>query len=110
MKTPAMIIIPSKKMVENTYKNEISDEKRAIDPRPSFCISEDVLPAIKDWKTKGKYKLEIEVEQVGSRVSDYGDDKGKLVADFKISGIMVEGDKKEEDEDKEYPKAMKTKK
>ncbi len=113
MKVPKMIVIPEKKMVENQYKNDMTDEKREIDPRPQFCISEDVLPAIKTWSTGQKYKMEIEVEQVGSRISDYGDDKGKLVADFKISGIMPDTDSDESKEEmkkggtiKKYPEAM----
>ena len=34
----------------------------------------------------------MEVEMTGSRIEDYGDDKGKLKANFKISGIMVDAD------------------
>lgn len=42
---------------------------------PSFSVTEKDLPAIKDWKIGGKYKLEIEVEQVDISKSEYGDSK-----------------------------------
>ncbi len=93
MKPPKMIAIPSEKKVENTYAKEMTEKQHTIDPRPQFCISAELFPAIKEWKTGEKYKLEVEVEQMGSRIETYGDDKGKLIADFRISGIMVDSDK-----------------
>lgn len=118
MKAPKMtkVVIPTEKKIKNTDTFS-SEKKRIIDPRPSFSIAEDVLPAIKDWKTKGRYNLEIEVEQTGSRIEDYGDNKGKLVGEFRICGIMVdkeEGGKSEEKGDKEdkseFPEKMRVKK
>ncbi len=101
MKAPSMTMIPSEKKVPNTYAKEMKEPTHVIDPRPQFSINADLLPAIKDWKTGQKYKLEIEVEQTGSRIETYGDDKGKLVGEFRISGVMVDNDT---DEAKEEPK------
>ena len=105
MKTPKMIKISSKKVVvDNDYPSvEKNKSERVIDPRPEFSVIEEVLPAIKDWSVGKKYMLEIEVEMTGSRIEDWGDDKGKLKASFKISGIKVE------EEDEEFPKAMRIK-
>lgn len=102
-----MIEIPEKKTVPNQYAIESKEKKHTIDPRPRFSVSEEILPAIKEWTTGKKYMMEIEVEQTGSRIEDYGDDKGKLVADFRISGIKVEDKSKDDDADEpEFPEAM----
>lgn len=117
IKAPKMTIIPEKKTVKNEYAEEMSSKVHEIDPRPMFSINETTFPAIKGWVVGQKYNLEIEVEQTASRIADYGDDKGKLVADFRISGIMVDSDSDDKKEsaskstNEEYPKAMiKTKK
>lgn len=106
-----MTKIPSSKTVKDEWAMTEKTGMRTEDPRPSFCLTESVFPQIKDWKVGEKYKLEVEVEQVGSRIDDYGDNKGKMVADFKISGIMVDADADEKGESadketKDYPKAM----
>ncbi len=38
---------------------------------PSFSLTEKDLPEIKKWMVGGKYKLEIEVEQIASEKSEY---------------------------------------
>lgn len=111
MKAPKIINIPSKKIVVDEYAmgGDLAKKvKRETDPRPEFVIDAETLPAIKDWNVGKKYKLEIEVEMVGSRIEDWGANKGKLTGNFKISGIMVEDDMDEEEE--EMPKAMRMKK
>ncbi len=93
-KAPSMKKIPSEVTVKDTStkveKNGTVDRK--IDPRPSFRINADLLPQIKDWSAGKKYPLEIEVEMTGSRIEDWGEDKGKLVGEFKICGIMADTD------------------
>src|SRR3990167_2958542 len=73
------------KMVHEDYKR----------PLPSFSLSEDDLPEIKDWEVGKKYKLNIEVEQVskekGDRYSMEGPggskDKKKISAHFRMLKI-----------------------
>lgn len=117
MKPPKMIMIPDSKMVKDEFSS--SKAKREVDPRPEFSITADALPAIKDWSVGKKYMVEMEVEMTGSRIEDYGDDKGKLKGQFKISGIMPEeaGEKEKEGMKKggevkksSYPEGMKVKK
>lgn len=105
MKAPKMTKIPEK-VVSKEKNYEGKTVTRENDPRPSFSVNEDSLPAIKDWSTGKKYKLEIEVTVTGTRIEDYGHDKGKLKADLKISGIILDNNKDEEDE---FPAAMKRK-
>lgn len=100
IKPPKMVVIPEKKVVKQE-KSEVKDSY-TTDPRPTFSVSELVYPKIKDWKTGQKYKMEIEVEQVGSEISDWGDDKGKMVNRFKICGIAAE----EKSESSDYPSGM----
>jgi len=106
MKTPPLKKIPEKKViVDNDYKTlENGKTERVVDPRPEFSVTEEVMPQIKDWVVGKKYRMEVEVEMVGSRIEDWGDDKGKLKANFKISGI---GEDSDEDEEEEFPEAMK---
>lgn len=109
LKPGKMIQIPDKKKVENEYAHEMKDKTRTIDPRPSFSISAETLPAIKNWSTGQKYMMIVEVEQIGSRIEDWGDDKGKLVGNFKICAVQVENEEEEEDEEG-LPKKMYSKK
>lgn len=109
MKTPKMNVIPEKKLIKDDVVMEGKDKgKREVDPRPSFAINSEEFPEIKDWKTGQKYKLMIEVEQVGSEIGEWGDDKGKLVGRYKINGIASVGEEKteEKEEKEEYPKQM----
>ncbi len=79
---------PKLKALKATAKDMPYPEKGATyDPRPCFSISETDLPEIKSWTIDGKYNLEIEVEMRGIREADYGNDKGKKIAEFRISKI-----------------------
>lgn len=95
-------VIPEKKVIEDEYAKTEKSGKRTIDPRPEFSVSEEIMPQIKDWSVGKKYRFEVEAEMTGSRIQDYGDDKGKLVSNFKISGIA-----EEEKEEKEKPSMAK---
>ncbi len=68
-------------------KKSVKMESMTFDDRPRIGFSETELPEIKDWKNKGKYTLVIEVEQVGSHVSEHGPDTGKIKADFRINAV-----------------------
>lgn len=46
------------KMVERNVKSE--------EPKPTFSITEDMLPEIKKWKVGKKYNLGMVVEMVGA--------------------------------------------
>lgn len=109
---PKMHVIPEKKMIKDDMIMEgKSKGMREIDPRPQFSINAEEFPAIKEWSVGKKYKVEIEVEMVGNEIGDWGDDKGKNVARFKICGIMSDEDKDDDSEDSgKYPGAMKVKK
>ncbi len=106
-----MIVIPDKLMIKDDFAPTKSG-KREIDPRPEFSINATEFPDIKDWSVGKKYKIEIEAEMTGSRIGEYGEDKGKLTGTFRISGIMADSDKdeKEEDYDSRFPKGMQEKK
>jgi len=56
---------------------------------PSFSLSQTQLPDIKSWNVGKKYKMEIEVEMVGSNKDEYSD-KSELSARFKITKVGVE--------------------
>ena len=54
---------------------------------PTVSLDADDLPEIKDWKVGGKYKLELEVEQVSASKDDYmmeGEKKHPMTARFRI--------------------------
>lgn len=101
--------IPSSQKVtrNDDYVESKGKITETIDPRPTFQISEVHAPQIKNWSPKKKYKMEIEVEMIGSRVETWGAMKGQLVGEFKISAFKMDNDKDEEDE---YPAGMKAKK
>lgn len=57
---------------------------------PRFSLREIDLPDIKGWKVNGSYYLVMKVEMTGiHNMSDLPakDDKGKMVADFKVHSI-----------------------
>jgi len=59
-------------------------------PRVSFTV--EALPSIKDWKVGGKYRLELEVEQVAAEKDRYGYEEGKdkpLTATFKVTAVKA---------------------
>lgn len=109
-----MNLIPSKKIIKDEFAISDKSGKREIDPRPEFEVNVEELPDIKEWKTGEKYKIMMEVQQVSSSLGEYGDDKGKLVARFKVNGICSH--EKEDDDPKNekgeylgFPKAMRKK-
>lgn len=59
---------------------------------PRVTFTADDLPEIKNWSVGGKYKLEIEVEQVAAEKDRYGyeDEKTKpLTATFKVTAVKA---------------------
>ncbi len=112
MKPPKKVkltVIPSSKDEDmHTLKSEAKEPKiNTYDPRPQFSIGVDEFPEIKDWVTGKKYKLEIEVEQTGSRIKDWGNNKGKLEGTYKITKIGSDNDADEVS--KNFPAGMKKK-
>lgn len=83
-KAPKMKTIPSS-MKKNMDMS--SEEKNTYDPRPSFSISEKVLPKINDMKVGDKCKMEMEAEMTGMQTQDWGNEKGQKTANFKITKI-----------------------
>lgn len=107
MKVPKMTTIPSSKKVvdDEVTKSESGKVERTIDPRPEFSVNADEFPSIKGWAVGEKYMVIMEVEQVSSSIGEWGDDKGKHTARFKVNKI---GSHDEGNTD--YPKAMRVKK
>lgn len=54
--------------------------------KPTFSLDDKDLPDIKEWKVGGKYKIMLEVEQVGADKGDPWDDgeSKRLNGRFKI--------------------------
>jgi len=54
--------------------------------QPTLSLDEKDLPAIKNWKVGGKYRITIDVEQVSAEKGDSwnDDDSKKLSARFKV--------------------------
>lgn len=84
MKPPKLKAIPSK--VERPQE-KISKPDNSYNPQPSLNLNEQILPEITDWKIGKTYTLTVEVKMTGIRHSEYGHDKGKASADFKITKI-----------------------
>ena len=80
---------PKLKKLPESVASSPQKMQEGYDNRPTFEISETMLPAIKSWQVGEKYMLTIEVEQKESRMKDYGGDKGKVCATFKITKIGV---------------------
>lgn len=57
---------------------------------PSFTLSATDLPAMKNWKVGGKYKLEIEVEQIEASKNEYRDNE--YTARFRILKVKNDSD------------------
>lgn len=88
-KAPAM-----RKLVDKATDPPYTSEKsRTYDPRPTFEISETDLPEIKKWTIDSQYDLNLKVEMVGINEKDYGPNKGKKCATFRVVSI---GTKKED--------------
>lgn len=64
------------------------------DSRPTFSLTVDQLPEIKNWKVGNKYKMVIEVEQTSMAKQEYMKDQ-PLTARFRITKVASE----DEDED-----------
>ena len=63
---------------------------------PTVSLDAGDLPEIKDWKVGGKYKLELEVEQVSASKDDYmmeGDKKHPMTARFRIIKVNTSSGK-----------------
>lgn len=64
---------------------------------PTIRLSQEDLPAIKNWRVGGKYKLEIEVEMTGLNKEEYLPDE-PLYGSFKIKKLkdmnLTESEKK----------------
>lgn len=87
-----------------TLRTETVVGEKEYKPLPSLSLTSDDLPAIKDWKVGGRYKLEVTVEQTSmSQGDEYdmqmsageGNKKKPIRARFKIMDIKTEIDTKE---------------
>lgn len=74
---------------------KISTRAESVSPKrelPSFSLSEEDLPEIKNWKVGGKYRLLVEVEQVSLSKGDYyiTENNKKLHARFQVKKILAD--------------------
>ena len=83
VKAPSMKKLASS-YTEPDYKSE---KARTHDPRPTFTISETSLPEIKSWNVDKEYDLAVRVEMIGINEKEYGSDKGKKAATFRVVSI-----------------------
>lgn len=89
-KAPSM-----KKLTERVVSPKMEDEKsRTYDPRPVVNFSETDLPQIRKWTIDEPYTLVIKVDMTGIREEDYGANKGKKVASFKVISVGVQESEK----------------
>ena len=99
MKPPKMRSImkhaPKKSEKEKKESRMEESEEYKEDLRPQITFTEQQLPEIKDWNVGKKYSITLEMEQISARTDDYGHNKGKQSASFKITkvGTMPEGTK-----------------
>lgn len=75
------------KLPESEKLSKEEMKRTEFDPRPNFSISNKLFPEAGDWSTGKKYKVEVEVEMIGSRIQDWGDQKGETISEFKITSI-----------------------
>lgn len=61
---------------------------------PTFTLPDEKIPEAKTWEVGKKYKMEIEVEMVGTNKDEYLKSK-KITHRFKITQIGVEQDDEE---------------
>lgn len=78
---------PIKKLKAEMTKAAINEP---YDDRPRISFKETELPEVKDWKIGETYNVIVQCEMMGSSVMDYGNDKGKIRAEFKIVGLGME--------------------
>ncbi len=82
--------LPPPKKIKKLDAEMVKYTEEAYDNRPRLSIDETELKDVKDWKVKGKYKVVMELEMMGSHIMDYGKDKGKIKGEFKVVGIGLE--------------------
>jgi hypothetical protein len=70
-------------------KNKHDSEMMIGSSLPSFSLSQDQIPEAKSWDVGKKYKLEIEVEMVGTSKDEYMKNS-PINHRFKITGVAVE--------------------
>lgn len=87
----ALKTLKAPKINKNEKKVVIDDSQ--WDNRPTISFSEAELPELKDWMLNGKYRLEVEVEMTGTRIEDYGSNKGKATGTFRVTKIGVDATK-----------------
>jgi len=90
------------KGVKSPQLNDTSEAPRRI--LPSFTLTSDDLPELKDWKVGGVYFLKVKVEQtqLGKGMNEWETTpKGekKMHARFQMLGIEAEEKEKENSED-----------
>lgn len=54
-------------------------------------ISEEQLPQIKDWSVGKSYRIAIEVEMTSQSKKEWGKNKGKICASFKVKSAKSLG-------------------
>lgn len=72
--------MPVKDLVQKAYQTDMPKRQ------PTVSLDETALPAIKNWKVGGKYKLVLEVEQT-SLSKDTFDNENEMRANFKILNV-----------------------
>lgn len=89
---------PSLKKLPESVKSQPIQMEEGMDNRPTFEVTEDMIPQITEWKVGEKYMLMVEVEQTSVKVKEYGPDKGKVCANFKITKIGAHDENAEMEE------------
>lgn len=81
------------------------DSEMGMRHRPTISLRQSELPEMKDWKVKGKYKLEIEVEMT-SIGSDEWEKTKPIRGSFSVTSVKDITDKSAKDMSKgEFNKA-----
>ncbi len=74
-------------MAKKAYKGQLEAVSSNYKPTISLDLSEDDLPAIKNWRVGKSYNLVLKVKQVSHRISSY--DK-KMSAGFEVTSVAEE--------------------
>ncbi len=80
---------PPKKKKPSEEKKELAYES-GYDNRPTISFDETQLPQINDWTIDGEYDIVVKVQMTGISKMEYGVNKGKNSASFRIIGVGVE--------------------
>ena len=80
-------------MTMRSLKSPTHENIEMADYLPEFSVDEKKLPEAKNWKIGKKYKMEVEVEMVGSHKEEYSKEK-EIKHRFKITKIGVDDDEK----------------